>query len=89
MPKARKSTAMLADGAFTRLVKLTRRKGLPEWPTAAAVSVAMWAPGQGPTGRGWHAELTNKEHDQLVKDYRTVEDALGDIPWRWAYKVAT
>ncbi len=85
----RKSTAVLADAAFTRLVKMTARKGLPQWSDVEVAEAAMWAPSQGPTGRGWGVELTNRERDQLLKDYRTVQDALNEIPWQWAYKVAT
>ena len=83
----RKSTAVLADGAFTRLVKMTRRKDLPQWPTAGAAQGAMHAAGQGPQGRGWQTELTSRETDQLLKDYHTVEDALGEVPWQWEGEV--
>ncbi len=88
MPKRRTSTALLADGAFKRLVKLTRSKGLPQWATAGACAGALSLHTGGPTGCGWRCELTAREFDALVADYRTVEGALGDIPWQYEGRVA-
>jgi len=77
------STAAKADKAFSRLVRMTSSKGMPQWPTLAEMAKGMHK--GGPNNRGWRNEMTDRQYDQFAADYQMVESALGRIPWTWAY----
>ena len=84
-PVARhRSTAARVDAAFRRLVRLQAKVDCPRWPDPDTAAQAMHRLGQGPTCQGWRPEFTDKEHDALLADLRTVHDGLGRIPWEHA-----
>lgn len=87
MAGRRSSTAAKVDAAFVRVVKLVRKKSLPQWRTVDDASADMDKQANTDEIQTYRQVLTFNECKQLYLDLQLINEHLGEVPWDLAKRV--